>query len=96
MLGLATGPIIACRELGQAFDASVLEDVFLSTADTILTANVAATAIKAGLPATSVVMFVTGIATGNTTLILSAPGVTPQIIDAGSAAAVAAYVNPFH
>ena len=96
LLGLATGQIIACRAVGQAFGASVLEDVFLSKVGTILPADVAAAAVKAGLPATSIVTFVTGIAAGNVTLIESAPGVTPQIIEAGSAAAIAAYVKSFH
>lgn len=96
LLGLTTGQLISARAIGQAVGASVLVAVFKAKASTLVPADVAAAAVKAGLPATSLTVFVTGIATGNVSLIESVPGVTPAIIGAGSAAAVAAYVESFH
>lgn len=52
---------------------------------------IAEAAIKAGLPPTSLKIFVTGIATNNVTLAETAPGVTPAIVMAGGAAALDAY-----
>lgn len=95
LLGLATGQLIAARAIGQAVGASVLVAVFQAKVATIQPAKVSAAALKAGLPATSLPGLVGGIATGRKTLIMSAPGVTMEIIGAASAAATDAYVSPF-
>lgn len=96
LLGLTTGQLISARAIGQPVGASVLVAVFKAKLSTILPAEVSAAALKAGLPATSLPSLVGGIATGDSTLIMSAPGVTTAIVEAASAAAMDSYVKSFH
>ena len=96
LLGLTTGQLISARAIGQAVGASVLVAVFKAKVASILPAEVSAAALKAGLPESSLPALVGGISTGNTTLIMSAPGVTLPIIEAASAAATDSYVRSFH
>lgn len=96
LLGLATGQLIAARAISQAVGASALGAAFQAKVATILPAKVSTTALKAGLPITSLPELVRGIATGNKTLIMSAPGDTMETIGAASNAATDAYVKSFH
>jgi hypothetical protein len=96
LLGLTTGQLISARAIGQAVSASVLVAVFKAKIASILPAEVGAAAMKAGLPATGLPALVGGIATGNSTLIMSALDVTPSIIEAASAAATDSYIKSFH
>lgn len=49
-----------------------------------LPANIAAAAIGAGLPASSVADFIPSLIAQNTTALLAVPGVSPSIIGAGA------------
>ena len=90
---LTPGQLISARAIGQPVGASVLVADFKAKLSTILPAEVSAAALKAGLPATSLPSLVGGIATGNSTLIMAAPGVTTAIVKAASAAAIDTYVK---
>jgi hypothetical protein len=60
-----------------------------------LPSNVAQAAIQAGLPASSVPEFVTGLVGQNTTALLATPGVSPTIIGAGADALLDTYLKGF-
>ncbi|KAL8283564.1 hypothetical protein RQP46_005667 [Phenoliferia psychrophenolica] len=96
LLGLATGQIIACRAFGAMIGAVIFVTIFTAKSATILPASVAAAAIKAGLPVTSVTAVVTGILTQNSTLTMSAPGVTPAILAAAGGGVLDGYASAFH
>lgn len=96
LLGLTTGQLISARGVGQTVGASVLVAIFKAKISTILPTYVSKAAVEAGLPHSSVAVFVEGIAAGNATITKSAPGVTQAIIEAGETAATAAYIRSFH
>jgi type VI protein secretion system component VasA len=56
---------------------------------------VAPAALKAGLPATSIVAFLTAIGAGNLVAVEAVPGVTPAVLHAAAGASVTAYEKSF-
>ena len=95
LLGGAVG-VTVCKLLRhptafQRLHVCVDTAVFTEKLTALLPANIAGAALQAGLPASSLAPFVGGIATGNVTLALSAPGVTPEILQAGAAGAALGY-----
>ncbi|KAL8281240.1 hypothetical protein RQP46_006274 [Phenoliferia psychrophenolica] len=81
-IGLVSGLLISARSVGGAIGVAIATAVWEQKLTVALPAYIAKAAVKAGLPETSLVTFVTGIATNN---------VTPAILMAGGAAALDAY-----
>ncbi|KAL8276983.1 hypothetical protein RQP46_010618 [Phenoliferia psychrophenolica] len=96
LLGVATAFTTTFRSLGGAFGTAVAQAIFNSKISALLPSYIAAAAVKAGLPQSSLPIFVGGIATGNATLAATAPGVSTTILEAGGAAALEAYAESFH
>lgn len=94
-IGLAGSLAYSMRALGGAIGVTIAEAIFKSKLTSNLPGRVAASALAAGLPATSLPTFVTGLATLNVPLAMSAPGVTPEIFAAGYAATLAAFSYSF-
>ena len=95
-IGFATGILGLCRTMGGSVGTAVYASVFQSKVTTLLPARVAAVALPAGLPATSLPEFLgilTGVVTG--VPITQVPGVTLEIIEASSVAAREAYLESF-
>ncbi|KAL8280780.1 hypothetical protein RQP46_006784 [Phenoliferia psychrophenolica] len=90
LLGLGTGQIIAARAFGTTIGATIFVAIFTAKVTVLLPAEIAAVALKAGLPATSLPEVMGGIATANATLVGMAPGLTPAIAGAATKAAIQA------
>lgn len=94
-IGRATALAIMARSVGGSVGASIAAAVFTAKITTALPAYIAKVGIELGLPTTSLPEFVGGLATGNLTLAEMAPGVTPQMLQAGGVAAASAYAFAF-
>lgn len=94
LIATASGLIISVRSLGGTVGIAIYNTVF-NSAIGHLSSNVAAAAVGAGLPTSSVSQYVAGLLGQNTTELMSTPGVTPAIIGAGADALLDTYAKSF-
>lgn len=94
LISVATGLIISVRSLGGTIGIAIYNSVF-TAAMTKLGDNVASAAVAAGLPSSSVPHFVGDLVGQNSTDLVTVPGVTPEIIGAGSGALLDTYATGF-
>ncbi|KAH6658528.1 major facilitator superfamily domain-containing protein [Truncatella angustata] len=86
--------LISVRSLGGTVGIAIYQAVF-RLGMSHLGDNIAEAAITAGLPASSVLDFVTDLVGQDSTALLTVPGVTPNIIGAGAAALFDTYAASF-
>ena len=82
MIATTAGLTLAIRAVGGSIGFTIYYNIFRNKLDAKLPVEIATYAIKAGLPVTSAVEFVTALLT-NTTALPYVKGVTPEIIAAG-------------
>lgn len=95
LIATATAVVTSSRAVAASSFTAIYGAALTTRIGDKLPSYVAAAAIKAGLPATSVPAFVGAIATKDTAAIPTIPGVTPEIIGAGVAAAQQALADSF-
>lgn len=95
LIATATAVVTSSRAVAASSFTAIYGAALTSRIGDKLPSYVAAAAIKAGLPATSVPAFVGAIATKDTAAIPTIPGITPEIIGAGVAAAQQALADSF-
>ncbi|KAI0128994.1 major facilitator superfamily domain-containing protein [Xylariales sp. AK1849] len=95
LIATASCLLISFRSLGGTIGIAIYQAVFTSAMSN-LGDNIAHAATAAGLPAESVPDFITDLAAQNTTALLTVPGVTPDIIQAGAGALLGTYASGFH
>ncbi|KIX06701.1 uncharacterized protein Z518_04677 [Rhinocladiella mackenziei CBS 650.93] len=95
-IGFANGAIGLLRCMGGSVGTAIYTTIFQSKASQLIPRDVAAVAIQAGLPQSSLLEFL-GVLTGaiTTTPISAVPGVTPGIIEISSLALRRAYMDSF-
>ncbi|KAH8659954.1 major facilitator superfamily domain-containing protein [Xylariales sp. PMI_506] len=94
LISTASCLLISVRSLGGTIGISIYQAVFLSKMNH-LGDNIAAAVVSAGLPETSIPDFITYLTAQNTTGLVTVPGVTPDIIEAGAGALLGTYASGF-
>ena len=95
LIATATAVVTSSRAVAASSFTAIYGATLTSGISSKLPAYIAEAAIKAGLPATSVPAFVGAIASKDVAAIPTIPGVTPEIIGAGVAAAQQALADSF-
>jgi len=95
LIALTTGLIIGVRSLGGSIALPIYNAILNSKLSENLPVEIAARVLPLGLPATSLPMFIKALAMQETTALMSVPGVTPQIIQAGVLGLQTAYLHSF-
>ncbi|OCK84372.1 siderophore iron transporter, partial [Lepidopterella palustris CBS 459.81] len=94
-IGVATGVQFSARTGLSTLAISIYVTILDNKVKTNLPKYVIPAALKAGLPQTSLVALFTAITSGSATAALAVPGITPQILEAATAAAQLAYTKSF-
>jgi len=81
-LANATGLAFSARAIGGAFGSAVVNVIINNKLEKTLAPKVAAAAIGAGLPSSSVPALMAGMASGSPTLLAAVPGINPTILGA--------------
>lgn len=95
LIATATAVVTSSRAVAAATFTAIYGAALTSRLNVKLPGYVAAAALKAGLPPSSVMPFVGDILTKNVAGLSSVPGVTPEIIQAGVAAVPHALADSF-
>lgn len=96
LIGLAVGTLGLLRSMGGACGVAIYSAIFQAKATTIIPERVSEAVLSAGLPQTSLPKFLevlTGVVTDKS--LQTIPGVTAQIIEAGTLALHNAYLSSF-
>jgi hypothetical protein len=94
-LANATGLAFSARAIGGAFGSAVVDVIINNKLGKTLDPQVAAAAIKAGLPASSIASLMAGMATGSQTALAAVPGINPTILGAAFDASHHAYAAAY-
>jgi len=86
---------LSIRLVGGSIGYAIYFNVFSNKLTEVLPTNVGTAAVKAGLPLTEVVAFVTALVAQNTTALSEIKGLTPAILEAAQGAVKDSYVEGF-
>jgi MFS family permease len=94
-IGIATGLLVAMRTLGSAIGLTVNNAIFTGSLTDELPSKVAAAVIPLGFDPSMLGPFISALTSSDPVALMSLPGATPQVIQAGGQAVVEAYVKSF-
>lgn len=95
LIGTSAALAAAVRSFGGVIGVAIATSIFNSKVAINIPKYVAPAALKAGLPASSLVAFITALAAGDTAALSAVVGVTPEIIGAGAAALKEGFAKSF-
>lgn len=93
--GQISGLMICSRSVGGSIGPAICSAVFVSKITKALPSFIGSAAVKAGVPAASLVAFITAVAGGDAAAAAKVEGVTPAMVGAGFVAWKAAYAASF-
>ncbi|KEF55373.1 uncharacterized protein A1O9_08123 [Exophiala aquamarina CBS 119918] len=91
-IGLATGLVNSTRGIGGAVGVAIYSSLLANRVTSTWAPKIGKALLGAGLPASSLTEFLTGLPVGD---VLNVPGATPSIIEAGLEAQKNVYVDAF-
>ncbi len=94
-LANATGLAFSARAIGGAFGSAIVDVIINNKLGKTLAPQVAAAAIKAGLPSSSVALLMAAMAEGDPTALAAVPGINPTILGAAYNASHYAYAAAY-
>ncbi|KAF7556352.1 hypothetical protein G7046_g6328 [Stylonectria norvegica] len=95
LISITSGFILTVRSLGGSIGSAIYNPIFAHGLQSTLAPKITAAVLPLGLPKAELGTLIEGLATENTTLVKSIPGITPQIIEAAERALVSAYIVGF-
>jgi hypothetical protein len=95
-LSTATGLAFSARAIGGAFGTAVLDGIINGWLARHYASSITDTATAAGLPASSVAGVLEGLQAGNSTAIMTAPGMNDIILEKVMQTSYEVYANAYH
>ncbi|RVX74921.1 hypothetical protein B0A52_01198 [Exophiala mesophila] len=95
LISITSGLVAGIRSLGVTLGVAIYTAIFHSRITNLLPAKVTEAALQNGLPDSSVLEFIMALMAQNPDLLAAVPGITPEIIAAGTQALREAYLGSF-